>query len=69
MGVVKKSIKGWDEMLGHAEFAFNQTPSKATSLSPFQVVYSYNPRTPLDLVLIPNPTKYSWEAKKRANEI
>ena len=35
--LVKKSIKGWDELLCHAEFAFNHTPSKATSLSPFQV--------------------------------
>ena len=67
--LVKKSIKGWDELLPHAEFAFNRAPSKATSLSPFQVVYGCNPRTPLDLVPIPNPTKFSWEADKRAKEI
>ena len=67
--LVKKSIKGWDELLPHAEFAFNRAPSKATTLSPFQVVYGYNPRTPLDLVPIPNPTKFSWEAEKRAKEI
>ena len=56
-------------MLPHVEFAFNRTPSKATSLSPFQVVYGYNPSTPLDLVPIPTPTKFSWEAEKRAKEI
>jgi len=67
--LVKKSVKGWDELLPHAEFAFNRALSKATSLSPFQVVYGYNPRTPLDLVPIPNPTKFSWEAEKRAKEI
>ena len=67
--LVKKSIKGWDELLCHAEFAFNRTLSKTTSLSPFQVVYSYNSRTPLDLVPILNPTKFSWEAEKRAKEI
>ena len=67
--LVKKNIKGWDELLCHAEFAFNRTPSKATGLSPFQVVYGYNPRTPLDLVPISNPTKFSWEADKRAKEI
>ena len=65
----KKSIKGWDELLGHVEFAFNRTPSKATSLSPFQVVSGYNPRTPLDVVPIPNPTKFNWKAEKRAKEI
>ena len=67
--LVKKSIKGWDELLPHVEFAFNQAPSKTTSLSPFKVVYGYNLRTPLDLVLIPNSTKFSWEVEKRAKEI
>jgi len=33
--LVKKNIKAWDELLPHAEFAFNRTPSKATGLSPF----------------------------------
>jgi len=32
-------------------------------------VYRQNPRSPLDLPPIPNPTKLSWEAEKRANEI
>ena len=66
--LIKKSIKGY-ELLCHAEFAFNRTPSKVTSLPPFQVVYGYNPRTLLDLVPIPNQTKFSWEAEKRAKEI
>jgi len=38
-------------------------------LSPFQVVYGNNPRTPLDLVPISNPTKFGWKAEKRAREI
>jgi len=32
-------------------------------------VYGCNPRTLLDHVPIPNLTKYSWEAEKRAKEI
>jgi len=67
--LVKKSTKWWDEFLPYVEFAFNWAPSKAISLSPFHVVYGDNPRTPLDLVLIPNPTKFSWEDEKRAKEI
>jgi len=57
--LVKKNIKEWDELLSHAEFAFNRPPSKATGLSPFQVVYGQNPRTPFDLIQIPPPTKFS----------
>jgi len=33
--LVKKNLKGWDELLPHVEFAFNRAPSKATNLSPF----------------------------------
>ena len=32
-------------------------------------MYGYNPRTPLYLVPIRNPTKFSWDAEKRAKEI
>jgi len=67
--LVKKSVKGWDALLRHAEFAFNRAPSKSTRLSPFQVVYGCNPRTPLDLTPLPTPAKFSWEAEKRAKEI
>ena len=67
--LVKKNVKGWDELLPHAEFAFNRAPSKTTRLSPFQVVYSCNPRTPVDLIPLPTRVKFSWEAEKRAKEI
>jgi len=67
--VVKKNIQDWDELLSHVECAFNCAPSKATGLCPFQVVYAQNPRTPLDLIPIPTPTKFSCEADKRAKEI
>jgi len=66
---VKKNIKAWDELLPVAEFAFNQALSKATHLSPFQVVYGYNLKPPSDLTPIPAPNKFSCEAKKRAKEI
>jgi len=32
-------------------------------------MYGYNPRSPLDLIPIPTPTKFSWDAEKRAQEI
>ena len=67
--LAKKSTKGWDELLSHAEFAYNRAPSKATGLSPFQVVYGFNPCTPIDLTPLPTPTKFSWEAEKRVKEI
>jgi len=67
--LVKKNVKGWDELLSHAKFAFNRAPNRTTQLSPFQVVYGCNPRTPLDLTPLPTPIKFSWGAEKGAKEI
>ena len=67
--LVKKNVKGWDELLPYAEFAFNRARSKTTRLSPFQVVYGSNPRTPLDLIPLPTRIQFIWEAEKRAEEI
>jgi len=66
---VKKTVKGWDELLPHAEFALHRAPSNTTTLSPFQVVYGCNLMTLLDLTPLPILAKYSWEAEKRAKEI
>jgi len=57
--LVKKNVKAWDEPLPHAKFAFNRASSKAMHLSPFQMVYGSNLKTPLDLMPIPTPTKFS----------
>jgi len=67
--LVKKNVKAWKEPLPHAEFSFEKAPSKVTHLSPFQVVYRYNPKTHLDLTPLPTPTKFSWEAEKTTKEI
>jgi len=56
---VKRSTKGWDELLPYAEFAYNRTPSKGAVMSPFQIVYGFNPLTPLDLVLIHTPIEFN----------
>ena len=48
----------------HAEFAFNKTPSKATGLSPFKVVYGLDPLSPLDLIPREMNEKPHMEASK-----
>lgn len=54
--------KGWDQKLSQAEFAHNHAVNRSTGFSPFQVVYSAQPRGPLDLVPIPNPEKTHGKA-------
>nr|KYP65388.1 Transposon Ty3-I Gag-Pol polyprotein [Cajanus cajan] len=51
--VLKGNHKSWDEYLPHIEFAYNRVVHKATNISPFEVVYGFNPLTPIDLILLP----------------
>ena len=48
--MIKPHAKAWALLLPHAEFAYNRTPSKATGLSPFKVVYGLDPLSPLELI-------------------
>jgi len=43
----------WEDLLPHVEFAYNRVVNSTTSQSPFEVVYGFNPLTPLDLLPIP----------------
>ena len=45
--------QGWENLLPHIEFAYNQVVNSTTSHTPFEVVYGFNPLTPLDLLSIP----------------
>ena len=48
---VKQDI--WDLILSTAEFTYNNSVNCSTDKSPFQIVNSYSPHTPIDLVPLP----------------
>nr|KYP48894.1 Transposon Ty3-G Gag-Pol polyprotein [Cajanus cajan] len=52
--LLKGNKKTWDDCLPHLEFAYNRVVHKTTNLSPFEVVYGFNPITSLDLLPLPN---------------
>jgi len=54
---MKGSHKSWDAYLPHIEFAYNIV-HKTTNASHFEVVYGFNPLTPLDLLPLPNPRDF-----------
>ncbi|KAI3760252.1 hypothetical protein L1987_50645 [Smallanthus sonchifolius] len=53
--LVGDHVKSWDQKLCQAEFAHNHAVNRSTRFSPFQVVYSAQPRGPLDLMSLPVP--------------
>jgi transposase InsO family protein len=51
--ILKSNLKLWKECLPHIEFAYNRFVHSTTKLSPFQIVYSFNPHAPIDLLPLP----------------
>ena len=48
------------------EFAYNRAMHTTTSYSPFEIVYGFNPLTPLDLMPLPVDGRSSLDGQKKA---
>lgn len=51
------------------EFAYNRATHSTTKVSPFQVVYGFNPRAPIDILPLPTSERIHSDAKERAEFI
>ncbi|KAG8489261.1 hypothetical protein CXB51_017317 [Gossypium anomalum] len=65
--IVRKNLKTWEDCLPHIEFAYNRSVHSATKFSPFEIVYGFNPLTPLDLLPLPTDQFVHADAKKKAD--
>ena len=63
--IIKKNLKAWEECLPHVEFAYNRTVHSSTQFSPFEIVYGFNPLTPLDLMPLPLSERTNLDGKKK----
>jgi hypothetical protein len=59
----------WEEYLPHVEFAYNRAEHSTTKVSPFQIVYGFNPRAPIDFLPLPTTKRVHTDAKERADFI
>jgi hypothetical protein len=62
--VLKTNLKLWEECLPHIEFAYNRSIHSTTKVSPFQVVYGFNPRAPIDLLPLPSLEMTCFDASQ-----
>jgi hypothetical protein len=67
--ILKHNLKMWEKYLPHVEFAYNRAVHSTTKVSPFQVVYGFNPRAPIDLLPLPTTARRHNDAKERAEFI
>ena len=51
--LISRNPRAWENLLPHIEFAYNRVVNYTTSYTPFEVVYGFNPLTPVDLLPIP----------------
>src|SRR5215813_235279 len=64
--IVNKNLKSWEDCLPFIEFAYNRSIHSTTSYSPFEIVYGFNPLTPMDLIPLPIDDRVSLDGKKKA---
>jgi hypothetical protein len=62
--ILKTNLKLWEEYLSHIEFAYNRSVHSTTKVSPFQVVYGFNPRAPIDLLPLPPSEMTCFDASQ-----
>jgi hypothetical protein len=67
--VLKKNLKIWEEYLPHVEFAYNRAIHSTTKVSPFQIVYGFNPHAPIDILPLPTSERIHSDAKEHADFI
>ena len=64
--VVQKNLKNWEDCLPFLEFAYNRSVNFTTEFSQFEIVYGFNPLTPMDLIPLPIDERVSLDGNRKA---
>jgi hypothetical protein len=67
--ILKSNLKLLEECLPHIEFTYNRSVHSTTKISPFQVVYDFNPRAPIDLLPLPSSETTCFDASQQSEFI
>jgi hypothetical protein len=62
-------LENWEDCLPFIEFAYNRSVHLTTDFSSFEIVYDFNPLTPLDLLPSPVNEKTSLNGKMKAEMV
>ena len=67
--VIQKNLKNWEDCLPFIEFAYNRNVHSTTEFSPFEIVYGFNPLTPMDLIPLPVDERVSLDGNRKAQVV
>ncbi|XP_019447319.1 PREDICTED: uncharacterized protein LOC109350544 [Lupinus angustifolius] len=68
--IIKRNIKSWEDCLPHVEFAYKRATHSTKKVSPFEIVYGFQPLTPLDLLPMPNSSMlHNKDAKSKEDYV
>jgi hypothetical protein len=67
--ILKTNFKLWEECLPYIEFSYNRSIHSIMKVSPFQVVYGFNLRAPIDLLPLPPSETICFDASQRSEFI
>ncbi|OMO57356.1 Integrase, catalytic core [Corchorus capsularis] len=64
--LIKKNLRTWEDCLPLVEFAYNRNIHSTTGFSHFEIVYGFNPLTPLDLLSLPLSVQVDMDGERKA---
>ena len=64
-----QEFKNWDVCLPKIKFEFNSSVNRSTGFAPFQVLYGFLPRGPLDILPVDVPNKSSKKIEDRVADL
>ena len=50
--IIQKNLKNLEDCLPFIEFLYNRSVHSTTNFSPYEIVFGFNPLTPLDFLLL-----------------
>ena len=66
---MKRNLKSWEDVLPYVEFAYNRAKHSTTLMSPFKIVYGFEPLTALDLLPLSLHERVNMDVEKRAENM
>ena len=67
--IIQKNLKNWEDCLPFIELACNRSVHSTTIFSPLEIVYGFNPLTPLTLLPLPVNEITSLDGQKKAEMV